>query len=355
MGRTRGDETGPTAGPERARRQGRRTMPAGGVLIAMLVCLVVWTFLFAPTLKRSAETSTEGTRRSVSLAVLGPVTAVSDALRLSVVTDAVVQALGRNDPELPGAGVVEPPEPIPTVPSDDAEGPNQGDPKPTGPIRVPTGKKKLRVVVVGDSLAAGLGTYLERVMKPSLVRVSRQGQISTGLSRPDYFNWPATMRSIVDRFRPDLVIVMLGENDAQGLRSPQGDVLVPSGTYPWPAAYQERVRDFAQVASSGGARVVWAGLPVARDRSRWEILERLNGIYADVAAGEPDVAFLDTWDLYASPSGGYTAYLHQGNDVIEIRASDGLHFTPTGYELLARAALQVAVDEFELAEKTIAD
>jgi hypothetical protein len=330
-------------------------MPAGGVLIAMLVCLVVWTVLLAPTLKRSAEASPDGTRRSISLAVLGPVAALSDGLRLSVVTDAVVQALGRDDPEVPGVGVVEPPEPIPTVPGDDAEGPNQGDPKPTGPIRVPTGKKKLRVVVVGDSLAAGLGTYLERVMKPSLVRVSRQGQISTGLSRPDYFNWPETMQEIVDRFKPDLVIVMIGKNDPQSLRTPGGDVVQEIGRFGWADAYAERVRDFMAIATSGGARVVWVGLPVIRDEARWEIIRRQNQIFHDEARAEPDVSYLDTWTLYSTPSGGYTAYLHQGNDVIEIRASDGLHFSPTGYELLARAALQVAVDDFQLAEKTIAD
>jgi hypothetical protein len=330
-------------------------MPAGRVFLAMLVCLGLWTFLVSPTLERSADASPEGARRSVSLALLGPLSALSETLRVSVLTDAAVRAVGHDQAAAPGGGLVEPPEPIPTVPGDDEQGPNQGDPKPTGPIRVPTPTKKLRVAVVGDSLGAGLGTYLERVMKPSLVRVSRQGQISTGLSRPDYFNWPATMRVIVDRFKPDLVIVMLGENDAQGLRSPQGDVLVPSGTFPWPGAYEERVRDFMDAATSGGARVVWVGLPVARDRSRWEILRRLNEIYEAASRDVGDVAFLDTWDLYSTPSGGYTAYLHEGNKVTEIRSPDGLHFTPTGYEHLARAALGLAVDEFELAEKTIAD
>src|SRR5262245_32318263 len=101
MGRRTQDETRPTAGPQRRRGPERRTMPAGGVLIAMLVCLALWTVLFSPNLKRSAEASPEGTRRSVSLAVLGPVAAVSDALRLSLVTDAVVEALGRDDPEVP--------------------------------------------------------------------------------------------------------------------------------------------------------------------------------------------------------------------------------------------------------------
>ena len=93
-----------------------------------------------------------------------------------------------------------------------------GDVHIQGPIRKPTGTDKLRVVVVGDSLATGLGISLERVLKPSLVRVSRQGRISTGLARPDYFDWPAALTEIVDNFRPDLIVIMLGENDNQALR-----------------------------------------------------------------------------------------------------------------------------------------
>jgi hypothetical protein len=163
------------------------------------------------------------------------------------------------------------------------------------------------------------------------------------------------MQEIVDRFKPDLVIVMIGKNDPQSLRTPGGHVVQEIGTFGWADAYAERVRDFMSIATSGGARVVWVGLPVIRDEARWEIVRRQNQIFEDEARAEPDVSYLDTWDLYSTPSGGYTAYLHEGNDVIEIRASDGLHFTPTGYELLARAALQIAVDDFQLVDKTIAD
>ena len=89
-------------------------------------------------------------------------------------------------------------------------------------MRAPTNDKKLRVVVVGDSLAAGLGFFADRVFRPALVDVRKQGRISTGLARPDYFNWPAEMRYIVDRYRPDLTVVMVGENDNQSLRSSSG-------------------------------------------------------------------------------------------------------------------------------------
>ncbi len=327
-------------------------MPAGRVFIVMLVCLLLWGFLFAPTLKRAAEASPEGIRRSAALALLRPVAAISGALQITKLTDAVEQALGRNPNEAPGGEIVVPPEPIP---SDDGGGNGGGgDVHTQGPIRKPTGTDKLRVVVVGDSLATGLGVSLERVLKPSLVRVSRQGRISTGLARPDYFDWPAALTEIVDNFRPDLIVIMLGENDNQALRTASGREETPVGTFVWPQAYQQRVSDFMDLATSEGARVVWVGLPIVSDTGRWGIIERQNTVFEGAAKQVDNVAYLDTWDLFSAPGGGYTAYYRTGSSVQLVRESDGLHFNSTGYELLARAVAEMARATFKLTPRAIA-
>lgn len=328
-------------------------MPAGRIFAVMLVCLLLWGFLFAPTLKRAAEASPDGARRTVALAILRPFAAISDALKITDLTDSVEQALGRDPNEAPGGGIVVPPEPIPSVPGGGDHG-GGGDVHIKGPIRKPTGTNKLRVVVVGDSLATGLGVYLERVMKPSLVRVSRQGRISTGLARPDYFDWPAALSEIVDNFRPDLILVMLGENDNQALRDAAGNEQTSVGTFDWPRAYGDRVEDFMRLATSKGARVVWVGLPIVSDKGRWGIVERQNDVFESAAEVVDDVTYLDTWDMFAAPDGGYTAYHRDGNTVELVRESDGLHFNAAGYELLARAALTVAEQEFELTPRVVA-
>lgn len=328
-------------------------MPAGRVFTVMVVCLLLWGFLFAPAMKRAAEASPEGARRSAALAFLTPFVAISDALQITKLTDAAEQALGRDPEEAPGGGIVVPPEPIPSEPGGGGSG--GPDVNAEGPIRKPTGTNKLRVVVIGDSLASGLGVYLERVLKPSLVRVSRQGRISTGLARPDYFDWPAALSEIVNNFRPDLIVVMLGENDNQALRDPAGGEQTPVGTFDWPAAYGERVERFMRLATSKGARVVWAGLPIVSDRGRWGILQRQNDVFESAADRVDDVAYLDTWGMFAAPDGGYTAYLREDGTVELVRESDGLHFNATGYELLARAIIEAAQQEFQLTPRVLAD
>jgi uncharacterized protein len=333
-----GTELGRTAVPP-----GRQTSAAGQVLIVMLTCLLGWTLLAAPTLRRAADASPDGARRTAALAALAPFSAISNLTKLAAITDAAAEAVGHDPNEAPGGQVSLPPEPLPTT---------SGSPEPpvdaTGPIRKPTGQDKLRVAVIGDSLAAGLGYGSERVFRPTLVRVTRQGRISTGLARPDYFDWPGAMESIVQSFQPDLVIVMLGENDNQGLRTAGGHEQTSIGTTAWPGAYEQRVEDFMRIATSGGARVVWVGLPVVQDHSRWDFIRRENAIYEHAASLVPNVAYLDTWDLFAAGDGGYTPFYRGSGSVEVVREPDGLHFTALGYALLARSAAKMAEQTFGL-------
>lgn len=342
--------------------KGRRGMAAGRVFVSMLVCLLVWGVLYAPELERSSEAQPEGLRRTVSLAILGPITWVSDRVFLTDVTDQAARMLGRDPEAAVGGDVGEIPieiDDLPTVtPSADpiaspSPGSKKGDrPREDTAMRVPTGKDKLRITVVGDSLAAGIGYYAERVFRPFFTNVVKRGQISTGLARADYFNWPGEMKYIVQNFRPDLTIVMLGENDNQSLITRDGTVEAKIGTAAWPPGYEDRVEHFARIATSKAGHVIWVGIPVSRDQQRWPFIRRLNDTYARVAERLPNVAFFDTWDEFAKPDGGYTAYYRDGNDVKLIRADDGLHFNGDGYTILMERVAEFVTEAFDLDPKT---
>lgn len=392
MSRSRAREDGPSeeavpesAAPEIAARAlyGRRLMPAGRVLVVILVSLLTWTMLYAPTMKRAAEASPLGTRRTISLAVLTPLAAVSEWIGLDELTGTIERAVGR-DLGRPRGAFVPPPEDIPLAPEDDPEQPDgngdpgdgnpdgNGDPPDGDPgdgdpvdgdpgdgstaeadsIRAPTPTRRLRVAIVGDSLAAGLGYFAERVFRPRLVRVSGQGRISTGLARPDYFNWPYTMRQIVDRFDPDLVIVMLGENDHQSLQTVNGEREAEIGTGAWPPAYRERVIRMMRIATSEGAKVVWAGLPISADFQFRQHSKRQNDVFEFAASISNDVVYFDAWEHFRDPEGGYTAYFREGKRVTLIREGDGLHFNAIGYTIVAREIAKLASEEFGLSPRT---
>ena len=200
-------------------------------------------------------------------------------------------------------------------------------------IRRPTPYNKLRVVVVGDSLAAGLGVYLEREFRPALVRVLRQGRISTGLSRLDYFDWIGEMRKIEKSYQPDLVVVMVGDNDNQSLQSPDGKIVAEIGSFEWPGGYEARVEEFTRIAVDGGAHVTWVGLPIVQRKERWDVMQRQNDIFERVVDPVPNAIYVDTWDRFATRDGQYTPFYWEGGQAELVRATDGFHFTPRGYEL----------------------
>ena len=318
-----------------------RGMPAANVLIVLLVCLLAWTLLYAPELERTAKTHPDGLRRDLSLAVVSPIAWLANSVGLGAVTDAAARAAGR-DPDAQVGGVVGGVEVgVDDLPTTDPQPSKSGQtsPPPAPPVkdtrlREPTADDKLRVVVVGDSLAAGIGFFAERVFKPFWVDVVKQGRISTGLARPDYFDWPGQMRVIANQYRPDLTIVMLGENDNQDLQGVDGAVYHDIRGSGWSEAYERRVEEFASIGtSSPRGHVVWVGLPITRDRARWPHTQRLNQIYEDVAARLPNVAFVDTWTTF-SKDGEYTAYFRDRGKVHLIREADGIHFTADGYTLL---------------------
>jgi hypothetical protein len=330
---------------------GRRGMPAGRAIVVTLVTLLLWALLYAPELKRSADAHPVGTRRSVALAIVSPLAWISDHLGLTSMTDAAAELAGRDPDAQVGSDDDSDVEPLPPPRS------NTPPPKPPPvhdtPMREPTNRKKLRVVVVGDSLAQGIGYFAERAFAAYFVNVNRQGRISTGLARPDYFDWFDEMQLIVDRYRPDLTIVLIGENDGQSLLTHGGQLEEPIGQVGWPAGYVGRVERFAKIATAQGGHVMWVGLPIVRDTSRWEHLRRQNEIYEDVANRLVNVGYFDSWSLFAKREGGYTAYYRDGDRIRLVRADDGVHFNADGYTILMRQIVRATIDQFGLDPKTL--
>jgi len=346
--------------------------------VALGVCLLLWALLAAPLLERNASAGPVGARRTAALAVLRPFVAASERLGLVAASGSVERALGRDPDAQPGGELVLPGfelppeavEPTPAVPVPSSAPPTSPEPndrssggrdttdrdeppaEPEG-IREPTSANKLRVAVIGDSLSQGLGPAIERWMDPGVVRVLSLGRQSTGLSRQDYFNWQAGMRQIVEEFRPDLVFVLLGSNDAQAQISP-GGTAIPTGSVEWVQGYRDHAARLLSEATAAGTRVVWVGIPIVQDRNRWDFYRRVNDIYRATAQADPLGTYLDAWSLFRAKDGGYRAFVRNERGVLqEMRAPDGIHFTPNGYAYLGRMALRAAAESFDLPQSAV--
>ena len=321
-------------------------IPAGKVLGAMLVAFFVWLLLASPSLKRSAEASPFGARRTAAIIVLTPFDAISHVLQLSRVDAAAQSALGRTTggnatgsdgpPGSAPKGVDA--SPTPTTPPPTVKPGHTGPPpSPLPTIAKPTKAHPLTVLAIGDSIGIDLGLGLQRIMGDTgYYKVIVDGKISTGLSRPDYFNWPAQLELDLQRYHPDVVVALFGLNDPQGMRNASGNLVTFSK--PWFDEYSRRVDKILELGTSGGRRMMWAGGPIVSNAHLRHDMNALNGVYRKQVRLYPNAFYFNTWK-YTSSNGTYTAYLTdpKGNHFLA-RTGDGDHFTNQGEDYLARIA-----------------
>lgn len=204
-------------------------------------------------------------------------------------------------------------------------------------VRAPTVEDPLRVYVGGDSLAVGLGWSFARLgAATGLVAPIEGAEISSGLSRPDFYDWPSQIRRVVAEDDPEVIVVMFGANDAQAMQTEAGRLAF--GTPEWEAEYRTRV-EAVMALGSEGRRLVWMGEPLVRSGDLDAKMQVIDRIQREAATAFANVTYVDGRTLFAAPDGVYSDRLPtgDGSDVV-VRAGDGVHPNATGYDRLAAAA-----------------
>ena len=78
----------------------------------------------------------------------------------------------------------------------------------------------MKIWVLGDSMVQFFGeTFVSMAEQSPVVDGTSEPRLSSGLSRPDYFDWPARVAQVMNEYDPDVVVLMFGGNGAQILES----------------------------------------------------------------------------------------------------------------------------------------
>jgi uncharacterized protein len=196
------------------------------------------------------------------------------------------------------------------------------------------------ILIFGDSMADGLWGGLARaLLRDPTVKLIRRGKNGTGLARPDVYDWPASLPSLLDAEKPDAVILSFGLNDRQDTFA-EGRRQFYFRTEAWRMSYSERIQALLAPLQARHIPTIWVGLPMMRDAVVSKDADYLNGLYqpAVLAAG---ATFFPIWEISADANRDYASHV-KGPDgrMRALRAEDGMHFSPAGYDLLAQALLQ---------------
>jgi hypothetical protein len=324
------------------------TVPAGRVLVIGLVGLVLAALLNADSLVEQAERKPFGWSRDLSLTIWHPVQDVSHFTRLHLVRDYVDRAIGRDD-DGDDADFEFPPETGTAAPGGEQPGGTTSTTVPPEPeLRTPTAEDPLRVWVGGDSMSQVFGQSLVSFVDGTGVMTSSLDyRISTGLTRPDYFNWPAHLTEEMERLDPEAVVIMFGANDAQGMEV-DGQVFERLSE-PWQAEYRRRVAGTMDLLRADGRIVYWVGQPIMRDAGFSDRMAQLNAIYRSEAELRPWVRYIDSYAMFSDANGAYEAFLPGVDGTVQdLRQGDGIHLSRPGGDLLARAVLDLIEADADL-------
>ena len=190
----------------------------------------------------------------------------------------------------------------------------------------------ISVLVIGDSQAQGLaGGLLRMYRRDRRAKVMDRSKISTGLSSTTAYDWPAAVKTFVGQHE-DVSLALFGANDRPPFRaaSPANQDRLEA----WKETYSERVRDIMVTLLDDKSRVVWVGHPIVRDPAWNDDIRLLNSIFEDAAA-DTGATWAPLYDAFA-PNREYAPYGPGADGVVtRLRADDGVHLTPAGYDLAA--------------------
>jgi uncharacterized protein len=232
------------------------------------------------------------------------------------------------------------------TPSPDAARPGPEDrPGPEQPL----------FLLIGDSMVVAelgrdMGRTLERTFSGD---VRRRGKSSSGLARPDFFDWFREGARLADAHRPDVVVVIIGGNDGQDLVDEEGRGRIRWRTERWPAAYASRVHRFLDAMQAEGRRFVWVELPAMDHRNLEGKLQLIRRVQREALEGRSDVlGHVDTQACFYDGKGRLRTVIPSGRKKGRpLRQEDGIHFSLFGARWVSRC---LAPQLVELVERRVA-
>jgi len=170
------------------------------------------------------------------------------------------------------------------------------------------------------------------------MKLIRKAKNGTGLTRLDRFDWVDEIDKIVADDHPDLFVGSFGINDRQGIvEKDKRAVAYPSPEFD--TRYTAIVVDVLRAALSKGASMAIIGLPVMLEGDANADALAKNKIFeaAIKQVGSDKATYVQPWTSGASPD-VFKPYLPNArNSMVMVRASDGIHFTRVGYDMVMEA------------------
>ncbi len=197
-----------------------------------------------------------------------------------------------------------------------------------------------RILVIGDGLAGGLGNGMLRMAEadPGFEILNRFNE-SSGLARPEVYDWAAAIPKIVENAPVDAIVVLVGLNDRQGIRS--GNIRYVFKGPDWEKAYVASVDRVLVATKQTGAKTFWVSLPPMENKVFDGDMQYLNSLHKTRVAAVGG-QFVDVRPFFVGADG---AFIDRGPDETgnerKLRERDGIKFMKAGNNRFGQLVLGV--------------
>jgi len=306
----------------------RRTMPAGHVLVALFIGLVVAALLNAQGMHKQALAQGPGIGRDIAGTLTAGLAGVSGIFQIDQPRALLKAALGRSgDDKLVGELAIT------------AKGP-KASAAPTKPVY--SAAKPMGLYLTGDSLITDPApVLLDKISTNPAIKALgvTDAHAATGLVQPEIFNWFDYLPRQIKALKPNMTVATFGANDGLGFTGVAG--AEEFGTPAWLVEYARRVAGVMDSITAKGGQLVMLGLPIPRDpalAARWAKMNAIQKSEAEKRKGL--VAYVDLFDKLKDGKGNYADFLPDASGQLQrARSSDGIHYEPLGATIVVDAII----------------
>jgi hypothetical protein len=196
-----------------------------------------------------------------------------------------------------------------------------------------------KVLIVGDALAGGMGAGLERMATDGdvSVRVVNRFNETSGLARPELYDWASAIGTIVPGKDFTTAIVLIGSNDRRDMRTATG--ILAFNSPDWVAQYKLRVDALLDALKAQNLNVIWMGEPPMGDATYDADMQTITALQKERVLAK-GAQFVDLRAPFLGADGKYT---DRGADDTgadkRLRQADGYTFLKVGNNRLGQIAL----------------
>ena len=198
-----------------------------------------------------------------------------------------------------------------------------------------------KVFFAGDSLMQGVAPYVKKMLfKQYRIESIDLSKRSTGLSYPKAFDWPKTIN---DKLSEDpsikLLVVFLGANDPWDFPVKGYATNVRFKSKLWEKHYRLRIASILEHVQKHRVQVLWLAPPCMRKKKLNDGMVYLNKLYQSELE-KTQQHFLTTNELLGCSYEKFNSFVEKNKEKIRVRVDDGVHFTPSGQKILAKAIME---------------